>query len=384
MSIGNANGEEKGRNSPEGEQPPANARDASETAPTALSGSAGAMTWGLRTILTLISATLLVLIVAMVRQPRPQSDLRPPDEPSVEVNGNGAGPASIPDHELEGRAGRQWRQFAERMRRDPLPETDHAIEERIDTAFAPVYERIPAFLDWHYSIIGQYTELGQAALGTLEEAIESRLFAELQERIGTATEAVAGVMHEEVRTEIENWVRRESQLVPAGLTTTYERMLEVTVADTVERFTVSAIPSAVVAVGAGAGSTVAVAVLAKALAKKIMASAALKTVGKVGGGIGGRLGGAAGGAAIGSVLGPFGAVVGGVAGGVAAWLAVDGAVVNIDERLHRDDLERELIELVDEQKARVKSAIATAVDEVKLEGLEPLGEFTPSELSNRD
>ena len=66
---------------------------------------------------------------------------------------------------------------------------------------------------------------------------------------------------------------------------------------------------------------------------------------------------------------------------MAAWLALDGAVVNIDEHLHRGDLERELTELVDEQKASVKSALATAVDKVKLEAL---GEFTPSELSNRD
>ena len=381
MSTGNANGDERDGNSPEGEERPASARDVSEAPPSALSGRAGAMTWAYRTILTLISATLLLLILAMVRQPRPQNDPQPPDRPSAEVYRNRAGPAPIPADELEGRAERQWRQFAERMRREPLPETDHAIEERIDTAFAPVYERIPAFLDWHYSIVGQYTELGHAALGALEEAIESRLFAELQERIGTATDTVGRVMQEEMRTEIENWLRRESQTVPPGLTTTYERMLEVTVADTVERFTVSAFPSAVAAVGAGAGGTVAVALLAKALAKKMMATIGLKTAGKTVGGIWGRLGGAAGGAAIGSVLGPFGVVIGGVAGGAAAWLAVDGVVVNIDERLHREDLERELTELVDEQKARVKSATSTAVDEVKLEAL---GEFTPFELGNRD
>ena len=377
MTIGNANGAERGRNSPEGEQPPANARDVSDTAPTALSGSAGAMTWGLRTILTLISATLLVLIVAMVRQPRPQSDLQSPNQPSVERNRNGEGAAPVPDDELEERAERQWEQFLERWRGEPLPQTNAAIEKQIDRAFAPAYEQIPAFLDWHYSIVGQYTELGQAALGALEEAIESRLFADLQERIGTATESVGRVMQEEMRTEIENWLRRESQTVPPGLATTYERMLEVTVANTVERFTVSAVPSAVVAVGAGAGSTVAVAVVAKAVAKKVMATMGLKTVGKTVGGFWSRLGGVVGGATIGTVLGPFGAVVGGVAGGAAAWLALDGAVVNIDERLHREDLERELIELVDEQKARVKSAMATAVDEVKLEALEPLGEFTP-------
>ena len=243
------------------------------------------MTWAYRTVLTLISATLVLLILAMVFQPRPPNAPLPPDQPPAEPTHNEAEPDPMPDHELEGRAERQWGQFLERMRREPLRETNGAIENQIDRAFAPVYERIPAFLDWHYSIVGQYTELGHAAGGALEEAIESRLFAELQEGIGTATEAVGQVMQEEMRTEIENWVRRESQTVPAGLTTIYERMLDVTVADTVERFTVSAVPSAVVAVGAGAGSTVAVAVLAKALAKKIMASAVLKTVGKAAGGI---------------------------------------------------------------------------------------------------
>ena len=68
-------------------------------------------------------------------------------------------------------------------------------------------------------------------------------------------------------------------------------------------------------------------------------------------------------------------------GGVAAWLALDGAVVNIDEHWHREQLEQELTELVDEQKAAVKSAISMAVEEGRLEAL---GEFTPFELSNRD
>lgn len=140
---------------------------------------AGAMKWAYRTILTLISATLLVLIVAMARQPRPQSEPHPQDQPSVGVDPNEAEPDPMPDEALEPRAERQWEQFLERMRLAPLPQTNAAIERQIDKAFAPVYERIPAFLDWHYSIVGQYTELGQAALGALEEAIESRLFGEL-------------------------------------------------------------------------------------------------------------------------------------------------------------------------------------------------------------
>ena len=309
------------------------------------------MTWACRTIFTLISATLLLLILAMVRQPRPQQDPQPASPPSVDVNPDGAEPA-IPDDELEGRAQRAVEGSLRntcavtRCRGPNKPSRNESTWRSLRSTSV-----FRGFSTGITRSSGSITELGQAALGTLEDAIESRLFAALQERIGTATETVAGVMHEEMRTEIEDWVRRESQTVPDGVMTTYERMLEVTVAATVERFTVSAVPSALVAVGTGVGSTVAVAVLAKALAKKIVASAAVKTAGKVGGGIGGRLGGAAAGAAVGSVLGPFGAVAGGVVGGAAAWLAVDGAVVNIDEYLNREDLERVLIALVDEQKA---------------------------------
>lgn len=341
-----------------------------------------ALTWAYRTVLVLVSATLLMLILAMMFQPAgPPNDPLPVDLPAVFGNPDEAEPDPIPVDELERRLETRWRQFAERLRREPLPETNRAIEERIDEAFAPVYERIPAFLDSHYSIRGQYTELLLAAAGELEEAIESLLFAELQERIGTATEAVGRVMQEEIRAEIEGWLRRESRTVPEGLATAYERMLDRAVADAVERFALSAIPSVLAASVAGAGSSVAVAVLAKALAKKMMASTVLKTVGKGIGGWWSRLGGVTAGAAIGAFVGPIGAAIGGVVGGAGAWLALDGVVINVDELLYREDLERALTELVDEQKEKVKSATLRAVDKVKLEAL---GEFTPFELSSRD
>ena len=51
-----------------------------------------------------------------------------------------------------------------------------AIDAEVEEAFAPVYAAIPSLLDWHYSFIGQYAELGLALTGGLEEEIESRLF----------------------------------------------------------------------------------------------------------------------------------------------------------------------------------------------------------------
>ena len=52
-------------------------------------------------------------------------------------------------HILQQQVEEGWRRFSEEFRRAPLPETRRAIDERFDDAFAPVYARIPALLDWH-------------------------------------------------------------------------------------------------------------------------------------------------------------------------------------------------------------------------------------------
>ena len=307
---------------------------------------------------------------------------------------------------MEQRAVRQWRAFRERLLRERLQRTERAIRDGIDAAFAPVYARIPEFLDWHYSVIGQYMELGQAAVGQLQQALEARLFADLQERIDVASASVGLVMQDEMRTLVDQWVQNEGQMLPTeALRTTYQDMLEATIPNTVRRFTWTAGPSVVVAAGAGAGGAAAATTFGKALAKKLTASVALKTAGKAVVKVGSPLGAAAAGAAAGSVLGPAGAAIGGIIAGAAAWLVVDSAVVNIDEHLNRSTLEQDLNDLVDESKAQIRTALSEAVEETKSKALAvlgpaqadscadddnddadpgPLDQVPPSELRNRN
>ena len=68
-------------------------------------------------------------------------------------------------HVLQQRVAERWREFSEELQRTPLPETSQAINERVEEAFTPVYDRIPALLDWHYSLRGQITELALRASG---------------------------------------------------------------------------------------------------------------------------------------------------------------------------------------------------------------------------
>ena len=263
-------------------------------------------------------------------------------------------------HVLQQRAEERWREFSEEFRRAPLPGTDLAIDERVEKAFAPVYDSIPALLDWHYSLRGQTTELVLWAFGRLEEEIESRLFGGLEERIGVAREGVGRVMQEEMLTELERWFGRDVASLPPGLRTGYERVLEPMLEDATRRFTVSVGPTALGAATAGVGTSVAVTALANRFAG-MLSSGVVSTAIR----------------ALGRALSPSAMFV--VA--VPVGLIIDAMWREFDESRNREELEQTLAALVDEEKEKVKSALSGAVDDVKSEAL---GDFIPSELGTRD
>ncbi|MBN2825813.1 MAG: hypothetical protein JXQ76_10840, partial [Campylobacterales bacterium] len=50
------------------------------------------------------------------------------------------------------------------------------IDIYINHAFGSVYQNVDKFLDFHYSVIGEYSELGAMATGKIEQSIQKRLF----------------------------------------------------------------------------------------------------------------------------------------------------------------------------------------------------------------
>lgn len=254
---------------------------------------------------------------------------------------------------LQLRAEQRWREFSEELRRAPLPKTHQAIDAGFEEAFAPVYAAIPSLLDWHYSFIGQYAELGLALTGRLEGEIESRLFGELEEGISLAADDVGRVMQEEVLTEIERWFGSELAALPPGLRGRPGRALQTLLEDARRHFVVSVGPTAVGAAMAGVRTSVGVKTLTSGLAEKLAGGAALRAAGPL----------------VGRTIGFIVAA--------AAGIGIDIALRELDELLNRDELEQALAALVDEEKARFKAALAGAVDEVKVTAL---GDFVPSRL----
>ena len=212
------------------------------------------------------------------------------------------------------------------------------------SVYAPVYAAIPIYAEFHYSVLGEYTELTEAALGQMSGAIEKRLFAGFGTRLNGASQTLDQRYVEEYQNALKNNIQAK---IPAEkLSLPLGQMSQSVLQDAMSRASIT-FPIASVSAGVvGSGGLKAIsALIAKKMATKIAAKAAIKGVAK-GGGI---LAGAGGGALLCSWSGP-GAALCGIVGGTAAWLLTDAAIINIDEYYNRAEFEAELRLMIDDDR----------------------------------
>lgn len=283
------------------------------------------------TILTLVTVTLVLVALALLR-PLPDTATPPPSAISLTQERLG---------QIETRARQAGRQ---------------AVAAHLDPAlarlFAPVHAAIPAYADFHYSVWGQYAELlaaGTETLGIEEEVgslMRQHLFAGFEDRHSAEMAALSKIY----RTAVTDAFTREGDRLAETSGQPLPEAVERSLRDAQRRMLVTA-PLA------SASATVAVAAIVKPIAKKIVAATAAKAAAKGLGKAGGIGGAATAGAIAGSSLGPLGTVIGGIGGGIAGWLAVDYAIVKLDEYFNRDEFEAELARAIDEQKAAMRRSI---------------------------
>lgn len=231
------------------------------------------------------------------------------------------------------------------------------IDTMLDTVYGPVYDAIPAYAEFHYSVLGEYVELTEAATGQMSDALYERLFNGFEQRLTNAASSLDQQYIEEYQSNLQKQIARQvsldGTLLPLGEVT--ESILQ----DAVSR-THTTLPLATVAAGiVGSGSLKVVsATIAKKLATKVATKASAKGLAK-GGGV---LTGAGGGALLCSWSGP-GAAVCGIVGGAAAWFLTDAVVINIDEYFNREDFEAELQAILKEDQAKNHDLLTTALED---------------------
>jgi len=237
---------------------------------------------------------------------------------------------------------------------------DTNIDKQVERLFAPVYQQIPKYTDFHYSLTGEYLEVGDALSGNLAKSIKEKLFDSVNfdnnyQNILTNIQMDA---HTKVLTSVTN-INEASQKqlkLSNDEMKIFNQVSTVTIDDSMRRF--NDITHNILKIGAlGAGAKFTTIVIAKVMGKKIAATILAKVAVKSSAKALGIGGGAATGAAAGSIIPGVGTAVGGIIGGLVAWFAVDKVIIEIDEVLHREEFEKELKMLISKQKALMKQEI---------------------------
>lgn len=263
------------------------------------------------------------------------------------------------------------------------------IEAHLDALFERAERNVPAFLDWYYSLSGEYSRAAMSVLALVDFAepdyvgkravsmlLPEELVRAALEPLPAAVEARLDAHQERVRAAwlVEVSRRLESRRVPAPLAETADARtmlaLDGLIADIVDGERSAFVSRQSVSGGAALGVGALTPVLARAAAAGGARAAGARTAARVATRAGAAAGRASAAAATGAAVcapgGPAAALCA-VLAGAGTWIASDWALLRLDEARNRDELERALAAGLSELRAAIgaelTAAYAVLVDE---------------------
>lgn len=236
------------------------------------------------------------------------------------------------------------------------------ITNEVNAAFLSVERGVDHYLDWYFTVRGEYERLLAAIAGrsvekVISDQIEKHLFsgAQLEERLQKASQAIAGNSAEKMSASASRLGTELKEVVKAD-ECGFGRVDYSHIAD-LDRDKFRAMTAS------GSGTLVGTLMAKKSAAVLASKVAAKKGFQIIGGKIAAKKGGAillsAGTAtAICAPSGPF-AIACGVVAGIGTWVTVDKAMIEIDELRLRDTMKNELLSGLQQQKEQLIAALET-------------------------
>ncbi|GAA8237884.1 hypothetical protein HpBT151_03720 [Helicobacter pylori] len=215
------------------------------------------------------------------------------------------------------------------------------VDAQIDNLFDPIENNVDKFLDWHYSLKGNYSELALFVAKKLGLSVEDALFNKLQEkllgadckqRLKTMTDNISDAFISLLRQHKKDTEKIATQGV-ADIPQVVESLKNIddrTERDLKLKMGFAATIGTTAGVGAG----------------KLIKRLVPKLVEKLGTKLGAKF------------LAKFGIAV----GGVLSTLGADVAFNYIDEWLHRDDFKKEILNNINEMKKNLKESYKISFD----------------------
>lgn len=241
--------------------------------------------------------------------------------------------------------------FTKEQKEKILQDMEKNIDKSVDVLFENAYKNIDSYLDFHYSVLGEYKELTLAITDNLQKNIQKKLFGEdfdtaftaLQNSISKDFTKHISKLADEIKTQLNQNVQLSTQEEKEVFDTLVE-IFEIQIQQSVNRV----VRSTTLGATAG-GGVVAAAVASKLVAKKVAQKAAIKGGSK----FAAKLVASGTAATSGLACGPFALICGAVIG-TTVWIGTDIALVAADENLNREGTYNDIKISIDETKQLLK------------------------------
>jgi hypothetical protein len=220
-------------------------------------------------------------------------------------------------------------------------EVTQRIETDIDKIFESADSGIEEFLDWHFSVVGEYQQLGAQISPKIASGAASKLNTHVMNQINNGLSGLEKIVDAEILAGLNN--------SSSGRTIDFAELPNFGECFPSLDLTALSFPEHPVYVGQ-TQSVVAGGAIAAIVVKKTTAKLAAKTAGKAAAKYGASLGT---GLTAAGLCGPF-APVCGISAATITWFAMDAAIVTADEFMNRDELRQDIKDGLAEQKSTIR------------------------------
>lgn len=309
------------------------------------------------TIIVFISITLVLVIIALMRQEKLEiKTLKSPITKTILSN------------EIKDNIEKYSPNILNNLNTSKT-DIQNNIDSNIDTLFNEIIEKnIDTYLDFHYSIMGEYIQLGSMALGKMDEIVSEKLLGkDFNNKLNTVSNDILNESYEKIRNHLDFTRNIATKNVDLELN---KKDLALAVKNIENNLKYNLMERTATVIVSSAITTKIVSSIAAKLSAKIVA----KTGTKAGIKLGAKATAASAGATSGLICGPIAPLCGIVAGTVA-WFATDAAILSLDELFNKEELKKEIIEALNEIKAELKlqyNPIFDELDEISIKYQEEL------------
>lgn len=250
------------------------------------------------------------------------------------------------------------------------------LEEKLEIGFKRLESRVDIYLDWYYSLMGEYTRIGKLLVGELEEDMKRRFQEALEQGGNPFLEYETAVSHllshyeeaQQAYLEKANAILHKNRLDLKGIP--FEVNEQLTLLDALNfpihqedfinlqhRLGSGSAAGMITAIIVGKVAGKSIFKLAVGALFKVVASKATGAVVSAGAG-------AATGAAVGSIVPGFGtaigAVIGGIIGGIGAGIIVDKTLIELEAAISREKFKAEILTAIHETHLEFKEKLTNS------------------------